>query len=241
MSTDDPAIDVVGLTRAFAGQTVVQGVTMQVAPGDIIGLVGANGGGKTTTLRMISGLLRPTTGSGQVLGRNVMQPARAHRSAIGYMAQSIALYPDLTVAENLMFRARLHCCADPHAAIAMVVADCKLSTVLPMRVAHLSGGWARRVQFAATIIHRPCLLLLDEPTAGLDVVTRHDIWEWVVRLSARGCAVLVSTHDLAEAERCPAIIHYHNGIAEGPFSPAAFVREAGADSLEAAVIKGARA
>jgi ABC-2 type transport system ATP-binding protein len=240
MSTDDAHIDVTDLSRAFAGQPVIEGVSMRVEPGEIVGLVGANGGGKTTTLRMIGGLLSPTSGSGTVLGRDVTQPMHTNRASIGYMTQSLALYPDLSVAENLSFRARVHSCAGV-GVIDDLVRNYGLGAVLSQRVAHLSGGWARRVQFAATVIHRPALLLLDEPTAGLDVVTRRDIWDWLEALARQGCSILISTHDLNEAERCPTIIHYHGGHSHGPMSPAEFAKSAGAQSLEAAVIKQAAA
>ena len=235
MSTADPVIDVTGLSRSFGGRTVVRDVAMRLGPGAVVGLVGANGGGKTTTLRMIAGLLRPTSGSGMVLGADVAQPRQALRRQIGYMTQSLALYPELTVAENLRFRARVLCAGNP-AAQAEVAEAYGLSPVLSARVAELSGGWARRVQFAASVIHRPALLLLDEPTAGLDAKTRRDMWGWIAALAAGGSTVLVSTHDLHEAERCPLIIHFSEGQAEGPFAPEAFIRRSGAATLEAAII-----
>jgi ABC-2 type transport system ATP-binding protein len=235
MSTADPVIAVTGLSRSFGGRTAVRDVSMQLSPGEVVGLVGANGGGKTTTLRMIAGLLRPTGGSGMVLGADVGLPRKASRHRIGYMTQSLALYPELTVAENLRFRARA-LCGGNRAAQAAVVEDYGLTPVLSARVAELSGGWTRRVQFAATVIHRPALLLLDEPTAGLDAKTRHDMWGWISGLAAGGSTILVSTHDLHEAERCPLIIHFRDGQAEGPFPPETLIRRSGTNTLEAAII-----
>ena len=235
MSTVDPVIDVTGLSRSFGGRTVVRDVAMRVGRGEVVGLVGANGGGKTTTLRMLAGLLRPTSGSGMVLGADVTRPGQAKRQQIGYMTQSLALYPELTVSENLRFRARALCGGDL-AAQAAVVEAYGLTPVVSARVAELSGGWARQVQFAATVIHRPALLLLDEPTAGLDAKTRHDLWGWIAGLAAGGSTVLVSTHDLHEAERCPLIIHFRDGQADGPFPPEAFIRRSGTNTLEAAII-----
>ena len=235
MSTADPVIAVTGLSRSFGGRTVVREVAMRVGRGEVVGLVGANGGGKTTTLRMLAGLLRPTSGIGMVLGADVTRPGQAKRQQIGYMTQSLALYPELTVSENLRFRARA-LCGGNRAVQAAVVEDYDLTPVLSARVAELSGGWARRVQFAATVIHRPALLLLDEPTAGLDAKTRRDMWGWITGLAASGSTVLVSTHDLHEAERCPLIIHFRDGQAEVPFPPEAFIRRSGAATLEAAII-----
>ncbi|QXQ07776.1 ABC transporter ATP-binding protein [Sphingosinicellaceae bacterium] len=233
MRPPDPTVEVRGLGKAFAGKTVVGNVSMTLHAGQTIGLVGANGGGKTTTLRMLAGLLRPDAGEGQVLGYDIRRAPDARRG-IGYMSQRLALYPDLTVAENLRFRARL-LSLEPEA-LAELVARFGLGLQLGTRFGRLSGGWARRVQFAATLLGRPALLLLDEPTAGLDVATRRDIWRWLGELAAEGTATIISTHDLAEAENCPLILHYADGRAEGPIDPAALTAAAGTKSLEAAVI-----
>ncbi len=235
MSTADPVIDVTGLSRSFGGRPAVRGISMRLGRGEVVGLVGANGGGKTTTLRMLAGLLHPTEGRGTVLGADVTRPSQANHKQIGYMTQSLALYPELTVAENLAFRARVLCGGDQAAQVA-VVDNFALASVLSARVSELSGGWARRVQFAASVIHRPALLLLDEPTAGLDARTRQDMWGWIAGLAAGGSTILVSTHDLHEAERCPLIVHFRDGEAEGPFTPETFAQRSGAATLEAAII-----
>lgn len=237
MPTADPVIAVAGLSRDFDGREVVRDVSIVAQPGQIIGLVGANGGGKTTTLRMLAGLLRPTGGSGTVLGADVTRPGQARRQQIGYMTQSLALYCELTVAENLSFRARIVRGCDP----AELAETYGLATVMSKRVGELSGGWARRVQFAASVIHRPALLLLDEPTAGLDASTRQHMWGWIAALAAGGSTVVISTHDLHEAERCPLIVHFHDGQAEGPFPPETLIRRSGTASLEAAIIAEAGA
>lgn len=221
----------------FGGQVAVEGVSLSLGPGDIVGLVGANGGGKTTTLRMIAGLLRPTGGCGQVLGCDVTRPAR-DKARIGYMTQTLALYPELSVRENLMFRANIG--ADRRASIREIAARHGLDRVVDQRVGTLSGGWARRVQFAASVLHGPDLLLLDEPTAGLDSITRRDMWAWIEVLAAEGRAILVSTHDLGEAERCPAILHFRGGVAEGPLSPRALMDRFAARTLEEAIMAGAK-
>ena len=231
----DPLVDVTDLAKSFGRRPGVSGVSLTLWPGEIIGLVGANGGGKTTTLRMIAGLLQPGDGSGSVLGADVRRRRRASGS-IGYMTQRLALYPELTVRENLRFRCSAQRVPDAASRIAALARQCGLDEVLDRRVAHLSGGWARRAQFAATIAHEPRLLLLDEPTAGLDAVTRRDLWQWQGELAAAGSAILVSTHDLHEAAYCHRILHYRDGIAEGPFTPGALIARSGAPDLEAAII-----
>ena len=220
---------------------MIADVALTLRAGDLMGLVGANGGGKTTTLRMLAGLLRPDRGEGTVLGHDIRRPGASLRARVGYMGQRLSLYPDLTVVENLHFRARVHRLARPGDAVAQSARRFGLDDVLTTRFERLSGGWARRVQFAATLLHAPPLLLLDEPTAGLDVATRRDIWRWLGELADGGTAIIVSTHDLAEAERCPAILYYEGGRVEGPFAPAALAEATGAVSLEAAVIARADA
>lgn len=230
-------VAVAGLAKIFGKTMVVRDVSFSVRSGHLVGLVGANGGGKTTTLRMIAGLLRADAGNGQVLGHDLGDPRQARIGQIGYMPQRLALYPELSVRENLTFRARAHRLAKPAMAIDETVARYRLDPVIDARVARLSGGWARRVQFAATVIHAPPLLLLDEPTAGLDIATRNDIWAWLGELAHGGCGIVVSTHDLAEAERCDLIVPYHEGRAFAATSPQAFVARQGVASLERAILK----
>ena len=240
MSTAEPVIEVRDLSRRFGARMAVAGVTLKIGAGDVVGLVGANGGGKTTTLRMLAGLLRPSGGSGTVMGADVFCPDQAQRRRIGYMTQSLALYPELTVSENLRFRAEVTCGGDRQAE-QHVIEKYGLGDRLGSGVSELSGGWARRVQFAASVIHRPALLLLDEPTAGLDALTRRDMWNWIAELAASGCCVLVSTHDMHEAEQCPLILHFREGRVEGPLSPGTLIARNRASTLEAAVIAEASA
>ncbi|CAN5332105.1 hypothetical protein BH10PSE14_BH10PSE14_10120 [soil metagenome] len=230
-----PLIQVTGLGKSYGARPVVSDMTLSLAPGEIVGLVGANGGGKTTTLRMLAGLLRPDVGAGMVLGEDIRHLGSARRGRVGYMPQRLSLYPELTVAENLRFRADAHGLADARANVAAAAARWGLAGVLATRFERLSGGWGRRVQFAATMLHAPPLLLLDEPTAGLDVVTRTDIWCWLIELAGRGHGIVIATHDLAEAERCPMILHYRDGMVEGPLAPAALIENSGMATLEAAV------
>ena len=235
-----PRIDVAGLGKSFGGQRAIAGFDLRVTGGELIVLVGANGGGKTTSLRMLAGLIAPDAGTGDVLGRDVRQPQRADRARIGFMTQRIGLYPELTVRDNLMFRARMHGLDRAGARVDEAISVHGLARYAAARAAHLSVGWARRVQFAATLLHAPPLLLLDEPTAGLDPVTREDIWEQLAALADAGHSVIVSTHDLAEAERCGRLIYFQDGEADGPMTPEALRTRGGAATLDAAVIALAR-
>ncbi|MBC2668478.1 ABC transporter ATP-binding protein [Novosphingobium piscinae] len=234
----EPLVEVRGLAKAFGGREVVCDVTIRLVAGDLLGLVGANGGGKTTTLRMLAGLVTPDTGSGTVLGAAI-RAGRIDRRRIGYMSQRLALYPELTVIENLHFHGQVH--GLPRTAAGDALTRFGLEAVTAQRFGTLSGGWARRVQFAASVLHAPPLLLLDEPTAGLDAVTRAALWGWIMQFAGTGSAVVVSTHDLAEAERLPQIMLYHDGRASARTTPAAMIGAAGATSLEAAVLARAQA
>jgi ABC-type multidrug transport system ATPase subunit len=151
------------------------------------------------------------------------------------MPQRLSLYPELSVAENLRFRADAHGLGDPGGAVAAASLRWGLEPVLATRFERLSGGWGRRVQFAATMLHAPVLLLLDEPTAGLDVVTRNHIWGWLIDLAASGHGVVIATHDLVEAARCPSILHYRDGRAEASITPAALIARSGTATLDAAI------
>lgn len=230
-------VNVSGLGKAFGGREVVRDVTIRVGAGDLLGLVGANGGGKTTTLRMLAGLVAPDTGAGSVLSVDI-RSGRIDRRRIGYMSQRLALYPELTVLENLRFHARVH--GLPASTVGDALARYGLETVATQRFGTLSGGWARRVQFAASVLHAPPLLLLDEPTAGLDAVTRLALWGWITQFAATGSAVIVSTHDLTEAEQLPRIVLYHDGWAGALTTPDAMIGAAGSHSLEAAVLAQAQ-
>ncbi len=231
MSIANPVISAAGLGKSFAGRPIVNDLSFDVAAGEILGLVGANGGGKTTTLRLLAGLLQPDSGSGSFLGRPLSDPS--NRRHLGYMTQRSALYPDLTVAENLAFRANVQGVDRIWIAEASEVYG--IGDVLGQRVSALSGGWARRVEFVATVLHKPKLLLLDEPAAGLDVFTRRDMWRWMAALIDDGCAIIVSTHDLVEAEQCTNILLYRDGAVRGPLTPADVLARHGVATLKDAM------
>lgn len=213
----DVVIDVHHLTKRFRGRTVVDDVTLQVRRGEIVGFLGPNGSGKTTTIRLICGLLRLDDGQGQVLGFDLRSQPRAICGEIGYMTQRFSLYEDLTIEENLDLVAGLYRLGDPRGAVRDTLASLGLTSRRGQLAGALSGGWKQRLALAACIMHKPRLLLLDEPTAGVDPKARREFWDEIHRLCAEGMTVLVSTHYMDEAERCHRItyISYGRLIAEG--------------------------
>lgn len=211
------AISVEGLTKRFGGRTVVDRVSMEVARGEIVGFLGPNGSGKTTTIRMMCGLLTPDEGRGSVLGFNVVRDSRRIKDHVGYMTQRFSLYEDLTIAENLQFVARLYRLSPVSRHVDATLEDLGLNSRRNQLAGTLSGGWKQRLALAACIMHKPKLLLLDEPTAGVDPKARREFWDEIHRLATDGLTVLVSTHYMDEAERCHRIsyISYGRMIATG--------------------------
>ena len=202
MTDDSPAIEVEGLTKAFGGKVAVNGLSLRIERGEIYGFLGPNGSGKTTFLRMLCGLLRPDAGSGSCLGFDIVTEADRIRPHIGYMAQRFSLYEDLSVRENLDFMARIYGIADRKAKVSETLKHMGLARFAGQLAGTLSGGWKQRLALAACLLHEPRLLLLDEPTAGVDPKARRDFWDDVYALSARGITALISTHYMDEAERC---------------------------------------
>ena len=190
------------VAKHYGHRIGVESLDLNLCAGEVFGLVGANGGGKTTTLRILAGILKPDRGSGHVLGLDLMNEASEIRKHIGYMSQRLSLYSDLTVHQNLSFRANVYGVQNPGVTVANAIREFELEPFAHARARHLSGGWARRLQLAAALIHSPKLIFLDEPTAGLDVASRHEVWRRIDRMAAQGAGVIVSSHDLAEAERC---------------------------------------
>ncbi len=202
MNAAAPVIDVVGLTKVFGRKTVVDHLDMQVGRGEIYGFLGPNGSGKTTFIRMLCGLLRPDDGSGTCLGFDVRTQADHIKPQVGYMSQKFSLYEDLSVRENLDFIARMYGVADRAKATARTIERMRLGRFRDQLAGTLSGGWKQRLALAACMIHEPKLLLLDEPTAGVDPMARRDFWDAVHRLAGEGITALISTHYMDEAERC---------------------------------------
>lgn len=214
----DPAITVSGLTKRFGRKTVVDGLTLTVPQGRIYGFLGPNGSGKTTTIRMLCGLLRPDGGRGTCLGYDIRRQAGAIKARVGYMTQRFSLYQDLTVTENLMLVARLFGVRHRRRAVAETVERLSLTARRHQIAGTLSGGWKQRVALAACLVHAPRLLLLDEPTAGVDPKARRAFWEEIRQFAdCDGLTVLVSTHYMDEAERCDRIVYllYGQVLAEG--------------------------
>ena len=212
----DLAIDVRGLNKSFGGKHVVKDFSLQVRRGEIYGFLGPNGSGKTTSIRMICGLLKPDSGEGTCLGHDIRNSAAIKRE-VGYMTQRFSLWEDLTIRENLEFVARMYGMQDRGAAVSRILRDIALESRQHQLAGTLSGGWKQRLALAACILHRPKLLLLDEPTAGVDPQARRDFWEEIHALAANGISVLVSTHYMDEAERCHrlAYIAYGRLLATG--------------------------
>ena len=202
-----PAIEVEGLVKRFDERAVVDDVSMTVAAGRINGFLGPNGSGKTTTIRLMCGLLTPDEGRGSVLGMDLATQARRIKRSVGYMTQRFSLYQDLTIRENLDFVAGLYGLRPRRRVVAETLETLGLTTRAGQLAGSLSGGWKQRLALAACVMHHPKILLLDEPTAGVDPKARREFWEEIHRLAAGGMTVLVSTHYMDEAERCH-IVNY---------------------------------
>jgi ABC-2 type transport system ATP-binding protein len=207
----DIAIDVEGLTKSFDGRKAVRNLSMRVKRGQIYGFLGPNGSGKTTTIRMLCGLLTPDEGRGTCLGYDIRREADKIKRQVGYMTQRFSLYQDLSVRENLEFVARLYGVGDPAAAARAMVERLGLQDREAQLAGELSGGWKQRLALGACTLPNPQLLLLDEPTAGVDPKARREFWNEIHALAAHGLTVLVSTHYMDEAERCHEIAYIAYG------------------------------
>jgi ABC-2 type transport system ATP-binding protein len=216
----DVVIDVNGLTKSFGGRVVVRDLSMQVRRGTIFGFLGPNGSGKTTTIRMLRGLLTPDQGSGTCLGFDIRTEAPKIKTRVGYMTQHFSLYQDLSVRENLEFVARIYGLPRPARAAKAMIARLGLEGREEQIAGKLSGGWKQRLALGACTLPNPQLLLLDEPTAGVDPKARRDFWSEIHDLAAGGLTVLVSTHYMDEAERCHEIAYIAFGrvLARGTVS-----------------------
>ena len=213
----DLAIDVTGLNKSFGTKHVVKDFALQVRRGEIYGFLGPNGSGKTTSIRMLCGLLKPDSGSGTCLGHDVVRETPAIKREVGYMTQRFSLWEDLTIRENLEFIARMYGMPEVKRAAAGALSRLGLAARGDQLAGALSGGWKQRLALAACMLHHPRLLLLDEPTAGVDPQARREFWEEIHALAADGISVLVATHYMDEAERCHrlAYISYGKLLATG--------------------------
>ena len=195
-------IDVSGMTKRFGARTVVDRIGLQVRRGEIYGFLGPNGSGKTTFIRMLCGLLRADEGSGTCLGYDVIRESESIKAEVGYMTQRFSFYEDLSIAENLDFVARMFAVRNRREAVKGSLERLGLAERREQLAGQLSGGWKQRLALAACLIHQPKLLLLDEPTAGVDPKARREFWEQIHQLAAEGLTFLITTHYMDEAERC---------------------------------------
>jgi ABC-2 type transport system ATP-binding protein len=200
--TDNIAIDVHGMTKCFGELTAVNHIDLQVRTGEICGFLGPNGSGKTTFIRMLCGLLRPDAGSGTCLGYDVITESDAIKRQAGYMTQRFSFYEDLSISENLDFVARMYSLKRRREAVRESIERLGLAQRQDQLAGELSGGWKQRLALAACLIHHPKLLLLDEPTAGVDPKARREFWEQIHQLAGQGLTFLIATHYMDEAERC---------------------------------------
>lgn len=208
---DDLIIDVKALSKSFNGRTVVNKVDMHVKRGEVFGFLGPNGSGKTTTLRMICGLLTPDSGEGTCLGMDILTESFKIKQNVGYMTQHYSFYTDLSVEENLNFIGKIYQVEDRQDRISEVMDDLGLSKYRRHLTSQLSGGWKQRVALAACLLHKPALLLLDEPTAGIDPIARREFWDKIHSLSEQGITTLMTTHYMDEAERCTRLAYLAYG------------------------------
>ena len=232
------AIDVSGLNKSFGKKHVVKDFSLQVRRGEIYGFLGPNGSGKTTSIRMLCGLLKPDSGRGTCLGYDVVRQTASIKREVGYMTQRFSLWEDLTIRENLEFVARMYGMKDRRAAVSRALEELNLHQRQDQLAGTLSGGWKQRLALAACIMHQPRLLLLDEPTAGVDPKARREFWDEIHRLSDQGLTVLVSTHYMDEAERCHRIVYIAYGTIVAGGTAAEIIGRSG---LGAFVLSGRKA
>jgi len=213
MATDNLPIKVEGLTKMFGNFTAVDHVSFEVKPGEVVGYLGPNGSGKTTTIRMLCGLMKPTEGSAQVMGIDVVRDPEAVKPHIGYMSQKFALYDDLTVLENLEFYSGVYevPLESEKERIQEILHLAGLVGRERMPARELSGGWRQRLALGCALIHSPPLLFLDEPTSGVDPVARREFWDLIYQLAAGGTTIFITTHYMDEAEHCSRVGFMHRG------------------------------
>lgn len=211
MTVSEVAIDVQGLKKSFGDHLAVKDISLKVNKGTICGFIGPNGSGKTTTIRMLCGLLTPDEGKGSCLGYDILLESLQIKQQVGYMPQKFGIYDDLSVKENLWFIARIYQVPHPEQAISEVISRLGLERYLHSLAGTMSGGWKQRLALAGCLLHKPKLLILDEPTAGVDPQARRDFWSELHQLAAEGMTILVSTHYMDEAERCHHLVYVSSG------------------------------
>jgi ABC-2 type transport system ATP-binding protein len=231
-------LEVRGLSKHFGARQALAELSLSVGPGEIVGLVGSNGSGKTTSLRILAGLLKADTGHGAIVGFDLLRRSAEVRRHVGYLSQRDLLYGALTVRENLAFRAEAFGLGNPAKVVSAAIDRFGLQPFETQQAGRLSGGWARIVQLAVALLHEPRVVMLDEPTAGLDVAARQAVWRHLTRLAGEGRALLLSTHDLLDASRCSRIVLLSQGRVRANGRPADLV---GATEVTVLAILGPRA
>jgi ABC-2 type transport system ATP-binding protein len=231
--TSGLVIDVHDLHKSYGARKVVEGLTLAVSAGEICGFLGANGSGKTTTIRMLCGLVKADSGGGTCLGLDIVRDAPRIRLQIGYMTQRFSFYEDLTVAENLDFVAAVYELDNRREAVRGIIDRMGLADRVDQLAGQLSGGWKQRLALAACVLHKPKLLLLDEPTAGVDAKARREFWDLIHDMASDGLTVLVSTHYMDEAERCGRIVYLSDGRIVVQGTPDEVARGSGLVTYEA--------
>lgn len=236
------AIDVRGLTRRFGHFTAVDAITFDVAAGEVFGFLGANGAGKTTAIKMLIGLLAPTAGEARVAGFDVLTQAEDVRRRIGYMSQRFSLYEDLTVRENITLYGGIYGLTDAELRTRgdALIDALGLGRSADARVAALPLGWKQKLAFSVALLHEPAVVFLDEPTGGVDPITRRQFWEMIYAAAGRGTTVFVTTHYLDEAEYCDRVSIMVDGRIEALGTPEALKRESGAATLDELFVRLAR-
>jgi len=229
-----PAIDVRALTRRFGSFTAVNAITFQVEPGEVFGFLGANGAGKTTAMRMLIGLLTPTSGSATVAGHEVTTEAELDRWRIGYMSQRFSLYEDLTVQENITLFGGIYGLSNKQIAerSSELLGQIGLERTRRELVRAIPLGWKQQLAFLVALLHRPAVVFLDEPTGGVDPITRRRFWELIYQAAQAGTTVLVTTHYLDEAEYCHRVSIMVDGAIAALGTPAEVKRDFGAATLD---------
>ena len=238
----EPIIQTHDLTRRFGDLTAVDHLNLTIAAGEIFGLVGPDGAGKTTTLRMLCGLMNPSEGSASIAGHDVVRESQAVKDQIGYMAQKFGLYLDLSVQENMNFYADLFGIVGPARAelTAQLLQMTRMEPFRDRQAGRLSGGMRQKLALMCTLLHRPQILFLDEPTNGVDPVSRRDFWAILYQLLKEGITILMTTAYLDEAERCNRVGLMHRGKLIRCDAPEALKKAAAADTMEAVFIQGVR-
>lgn len=240
--TDEPAIRVRDLTRRFGNFTAVRGISFEVARGEVFGFLGANGAGKTTAIKMLTGLLLPTSGEARVAGYDVYRETESIRRRIGYMSQRFSLYEDLTVRENIELYGGIYGLSDARIAARSteLIDRLGLDEVRDTLVGSIPLGWKQKLAFSVAVIHEPAVVFLDEPTSGVDPITRRQFWEMIYTAASKGTTVFVTTHYMDEAEYCDRVSIMVDGAIAALGTPNELKRQYGASTIEDVFVRLAR-